>query len=109
MSISASLTEADDLALIRDGLPRADRPQRVVIVGAGMAGLVAAHELLRAGHDPVLLEGQARVGGRVYTLREPFSDGLYAEAGAMRIPRSHLLTLAYCEQFRPAPRAIHDE
>jgi monoamine oxidase len=71
----------------------------VIVVGAGMAGLVAALELKRAGHDVVVLEGRSRVGGRVHTLREPFSDGLYAEAGAMRIPQSHDLTLAYCRRF----------
>jgi monoamine oxidase len=88
------------LAVARDGLPRRDgAPKRVVIVGAGMAGLVAALELARAGHDPLVLEARGRVGGRVHTLREPFTDGLYAEAGAMRIPRTHALTLAYCERF----------
>ena len=64
-----------------------------------MAGLVAAYELLRAGHDPVVLEAQQRVGGRIYTMREPFSAGLYAEVGAMRIPRAHRLTLAYVDKF----------
>jgi monoamine oxidase len=64
-----------------------------------MAGLTAAYELQRAGHDPILLEAQNRVGGRVQTLREPFADGLYAETGAMRLPRSHLLTQAYIEKF----------
>jgi len=84
----------------RHGLPRREgRAKRVVIVGAGMAGLVAAWELLRAGHDPIVLEARARVGGRVHTLREPFTDGLYAEVGAMRIPRTHDLTLTYCERF----------
>ena len=88
------------LGIARQGLPRREgRPQRVVIVGAGMAGLVAAWELARAGHEPIVLEARARVGGRVHTLREPFTDGLYAEVGAMRIPRTHDLTLAYCERF----------
>lgn len=64
-----------------------------------MAGLVAALELQRAGHDPVIIEAQGRVGGCVLTIREPFSDGLFAEGGAMRIPRSHDLTMAYVERF----------
>src|SRR5574341_2254917 len=90
----------DTLALIHSGLPpRATRPKKVIVVGAGMAGLVAAYELLRAGHDPLILEAQQRVGGRVYTLRAPFTHGLYAEVGAMRIPRAHALTLAYIEKF----------
>jgi monoamine oxidase len=78
-----------------------DRPQpakRVVIIGGGVAGLVAAFELSRQGHEPIVLEAQRRVGGRVYTLRD-FAPGLYAEAGAMRIPRVHDLTLSYCELF----------
>ncbi|MBI5301851.1 MAG: flavin monoamine oxidase family protein [Chloroflexi bacterium] len=91
----------DYLAIIQNGLmPMATRPQKVVIVGAGMAGLTAAYELQRAGHEPLVLEAQPRVGGRIYTLREPFSDGLYAEAGAMRIPRVHDLTMAYIEKFQ---------
>ncbi len=36
--------------------------------------------------DPIVLEGQQCVGGRILTLREPFAPGLWAEAGAMRIP-----------------------
>ena len=71
----------------------------MVIVGAGMAGLVAGYELKRAGHTPIILEAQQRVGGRVYTLRQPFTDGLYAEVGAMRIPRAHKLTLEYIAKF----------
>ena len=43
------------------------RQKKIVIVGAGVAGLVAGYELKRAGHNPVILEGQQRVGGRVYT------------------------------------------
>ena len=94
-----------DLSIIRDGLgKRASAPKRIVIVGAGMAGLVAAYELQRAGHNPIVLEAQDRIGGRVYTMREPFAPGLYAEAGAMRIPSSHGLTMAYIEKFGLATR-----
>ena len=90
----------DYLSLIRSGLPATTTPRRtVIIVGAGVAGLTAAYELQRAGHQPIVLEARQRVGGRVCTLREPFSDGLYAETGAMRIPRSHHLTMAYIDRF----------
>ena len=75
------------------------RPKKVIIVGAGLAGLSAGYELLQAGHEPLILEAQQRVGGRVYTLREPFARGLYGEAGAMRIPRTHALTMSYIEKF----------
>jgi monoamine oxidase len=78
--------------------PPSNHPKRVIVIGAGIAGLVAAVELARAGHDLVVVEAQQRVGGRIYTLRS-FAPGLYAEAGAMRIPRTHDLTLAYCRRF----------
>lgn len=88
-----------DEMIIERGLPAGAAPKRVVIVGAGMAGLVAGYELKRAGHQVTILESQTRVGGRVLTLREPFSEGLHAEAGAMRIPVAHGLTLAYVNKF----------
>jgi monoamine oxidase len=74
-------------------------PKKVLIIGAGLAGLVAAYELIRAGHDVTIVEAQLRPGGRVLTLRESFSDGLYAEAGASRIPDNHDLTLHYVRHF----------
>lgn len=70
-----------------------------MVIGAGMAGLAAACELLHAGYNVTILEAQQRVGGRVLTLRDPFTDGLYAEAGAMRIPRAHDLTHHYLDAF----------
>lgn len=73
--------------------------QRIVIIGAGIAGLVAAYELNRAGHDITILEARERLGGRVHTLTSPFTDGQFAEAGASRIPSDHDLTLAYADHF----------
>jgi monoamine oxidase len=64
-----------------------------------MAGLVAGYELSKLGHDVTILEARMRPGGRVHTLHEPFSDGLYAEAGAARIPENHDLTLKYVKEF----------
>jgi monoamine oxidase len=97
----ASAQQAEYLSLIRNGFePNGHKRKRVVIVGAGMAGLVAGYELLKAGHDPILLEARHRVGGRIYTVREPFAEGLYGEAGAMRLPLGHQLTMAYVEKFK---------
>jgi monoamine oxidase len=73
--------------------------KRVVVIGAGLAGLVAALELKEAGYEVVVLEARSRPGGRIHTLREPFSGGLFAEAGATRIPDNHDLTLGYCRRF----------
>jgi monoamine oxidase len=69
------------------------------VVGAGLAGLAAAYELTRAGHDVTVFEVQLRPGGRVRTLREPFSDGLYAEAGARVFSDSYPRLIHYAKLF----------
>ncbi|TCM14197.1 monoamine oxidase [Novosphingobium sp. PhB165] len=77
--------------------------RRVIVIGAGMAGLVAAHEIEKQGGEVILLEARDRVGGRAWTLRggdtvshigeddqrATFSEGLYLNAGPARIPSHH--------------------
>jgi monoamine oxidase len=84
---------------LRKRLEKPGAAKKILVAGAGLAGLVAAYELTQAGHDVTVLEARTRPGGRVLTLREQFSDGLYAEAGASRIHATHYLTLKYVRAF----------
>ncbi|HEX9423269.1 MAG TPA: NAD(P)/FAD-dependent oxidoreductase [Pyrinomonadaceae bacterium] len=81
------------------GLERRGAVKKIIIIGAGLAGLAAAYELTQAGHDVTVLEARKRPGGRVHTLRDSFAEGLYAEAGATRIPNHHHFTIKYAELF----------
>lgn len=73
--------------------------RRVLVLGAGLAGLSAAWELQQLGYEVTILEARERIGGRVWTRREGFEDGQYAEIGAVRVPDVHELTLDYCEKL----------
>jgi len=74
---------------------RAATGRRVIIIGAGMAGLAAADQLSQAGFTVSVLEARPRAGGRVRTIREPFADGLYADAGASFVVDCHARVLDY--------------
>jgi len=80
-------------------LERKGPAKKVIVIGAGLAGLVAAYELTQAGHEVTVFEVQLRPGGRVRTLREPFSDGLYAEAGARLFSDSYPRLIQYAKLF----------
>ena len=69
------------------------------MVGAGLAGLTAAYELRRAGIRVTVLEARDRVGGRVHTLRAPFSNGQLAELGGEHIDATHEALLGYAARF----------
>jgi monoamine oxidase len=83
-ALGAAMAEASSPAPAAGGAPAPEAARRrVIVVGAGLAGLATAYELAQLGHEVTVLEAQERPGGRVRTLREPFADGLYAEAGAV--------------------------
>jgi monoamine oxidase len=86
---------------------------RVLILGAGLAGMTVAYELGKVGYDCRVLEARPRPGGRVFTVRRgtvseedgstqtaAFDDGLYFNAGPMRISHHHDTTLAYCRELQ---------
>ena len=83
----------------RAPLPRDTPRRRVLVVGAGLAGLAAAWELEEAGHEVTILEAKSTPGGRVSTLREPFADGLYAEAGAVAFSTAYTEANRYIDSL----------
>lgn len=88
----------------------------MIVIGGGLAGLSAAYELREAGHKVTVLEARARPGGRVFTIRGQFADGLFAEAGATNVADIHEWTLRYLKllgvdlepvSFRPGGSIFH--
>ena len=66
---------------------------RVVVIGAGLAGLRATEHLRTAGCDVALVEGGPRPGGRVRTVSAPFTGGQYSESGAEWVDAIHVRML----------------
>ncbi len=74
------------------------KKKTVTVIGAGLAGLAAAFELHRARWNVIVLEARARVGGRVFTVRN-FSKGLSAEGGGEFIEEKHTRMIALAKRF----------
>jgi monoamine oxidase len=62
--------------------PQQRVPKKVIIVGGGIAGLSCGYDLMKRGHEVVVLEASGRAGGHVRTVHDPLADGLYADVGA---------------------------
>lgn len=87
--------------------------KKVIILGAGLAGMTCAYELSKLGYECTILEARERTGGRCWSIRNgskhtevdkpgvtaSFDEGLYFNAGPSRIPHHHQLTLHYCKEL----------
>jgi len=81
-----SLTASDRQEELISELPKPSTDAKKVIVGgAGIGGLCCAYELMKKGHEVVVLEASGRHGGHVYTTRDELSDGLYGDFGQEHI------------------------
>ena len=93
--------------------PTSGNGRSVVILGAGIGGLVSAYELQKAGYRVTVLEARDRIGGRVWTIRggdrivqtgrpdqqATFDPGLYFNAGPARLPSTHRAILGYARRL----------
>lgn len=90
-------------------LPAARLGQEVAIVGAGMAGMVAAYELMKLGLKPVIYEA-SQIGGRLRSKPFEGGQGAIAELGGMRFPRSSRAFYHYVDKLglntRPFPNPL---
>ncbi|WP_407313011.1 flavin monoamine oxidase family protein [Pseudomonas sp. nanlin1] len=90
-------------------IPQEHHGAEVAIVGAGIAGLVAAYELMKLGLKPVVYEA-SKMGGRLRSQTFDGTEGVIAELGGMRFPVSSTAFYHYVDklglQTRPFPNPL---
>jgi monoamine oxidase len=90
--------------------PTGASDQKVVVIGAGLAGLTAAYRLGQAGVRADVYEASNRLGGRCWSIRGVFADGQVAEHGGELIDTGHLEIRQLCKELRlPLDNLIQGE
>ena len=75
-------------------------PTRVVVIGAGLAGLTCAYRLKQAGVNATIYEANSRLGGRCWTRRGDFAEGQIAEHGGELIDQGHTAIRQLAQELR---------
>ena len=88
-----------DRPRIAKGSPTATK--KVIVAGAGLGGLSCAYELMKKGHEVIVLEASGRFGGAVLSVHDGLADGLYADFGAENLTRpGYEQCWNYIEEFK---------
>jgi monoamine oxidase len=61
--------------------------KKVIVGGGGIGGLCCGYELMKKGHDVIVMDASGRHGGHVFTVRDGLSDGLYGDGGMEHITK----------------------
>jgi monoamine oxidase len=97
-----------------EAAPGSGKGVKIVVLGGGVAGLVAAYEAKKLGYEVTLLEARHRPGGRAWSARNGdvvefvdgtkqtvnWSEGLYQNMGPGRLPSVHTTILNYCRDLK---------
>ena len=103
--MSTTLTRREALKLgaatLMAATVQARAGKKVIVAGGGIGGLCCGYELMKRGHEVVVLEAAGRTGGHVFTFRDGLDDGLYADAGAEHFTNpGYDRYRAYVEEFK---------
>lgn len=107
------ISKASGQGVVLSDRPKLSSGKKVLILGAGVAGMTAAYELAKLGIDSVIFEASKRAGGRCITIRKgdvveettgvkqvcEFDDGEFFDPGPVRFPQWHV-TMDYCRELK---------
>jgi len=102
--LKESVIAASGMALLpsftRASLFQANRNEKIIIIGAGMAGLNAAYQLKKQGLASTVYEASGRTGGRMFTLRDKFGKNITTDIGGEFVDTNHEEILRLAKELK---------